>query len=133
MLKKIAIVLVVFLASAALVATVGFGSEPKSSVVPLAAEPACPATGCASTECHDYANVPYPDGIHAMNCPKASCSSTDCHAWDTLISGYRQASDASLNLWVLAPVALCVVLVAVVRASSRGAKVGKVGKGGSDG
>lgn len=65
----------------------------------------CPATGCASGECHDYANVPGPDGVHEMVCPESTCSSAECHAWDTLVSGgYRSASDASLNLWVLGPV-----------------------------
>lgn len=47
--------------------------------------------------------------------PEASCASTECHAWDTLATRYYQASDASLNLWVLAPVALVVGLVLIVR------------------
>ena len=75
----------------------------------------CPAVGCASGECHGLDDVPAPDGIHEMNCPEVSCSSVECHAWDTLATRYRQASDASLNLWVLAPVVLVVALVLLVR------------------
>lgn len=50
------------------------------------------------------AMIRHHDGIHEMNCPEASCSSVECHAWDTLTSRYHQASDASLNLWILAPI-----------------------------
>ena len=53
--------------------------------------------------------------MHEMTCPEASCASTECHAWNSLTTRYRQASDASLNLWVLAPVALVVGLVLIVR------------------
>ena len=59
--------------------------------------------------------MPQPDGIHEMNCPEASCSSVECHAWDTLTSRYHQASDASLNLWILAPVVGVVALVMLVK------------------
>ena len=45
----------------------------------------------------------------------SGCASVECHAWDTLATRYYQASDASLNLWVLAPVALVVGLVLIVR------------------
>lgn len=75
----------------------------------------CPAVGCASGSCHGFDDVPEPDGVHEMTCPEASCASTECHAWDTLATRYYQASDASLNLWVLAPVALVVGLVLIVR------------------
>ena len=75
----------------------------------------CPATSCASGSCHGFDDVPSPDGVHEMSCPEASCASVECHAWDTLTTRYHQASDASLNLWVLAPVALVVGLVLIVR------------------
>ena len=40
-----------------------------------------------------------------MSCPESTCASVECHAWETLVGGgYRSASDASLNLWVLGPV-----------------------------
>lgn len=76
---------------------------------------ACPATGCASGACHGYDDVPEPDGIHEMTCPEAGCASVECHAWDTLRGRYHQASDASLNVWVLMPVVLVLALVFVVR------------------
>ena len=50
-----------------------------------------------------------------MTCPEAACSSTECHAWDSLTNRYHQASDASLNLWILAPVVLVVGLVLLVK------------------
>ena len=81
----------------------------------IEADSPCPAVGCASGECHGFDDVPEPDGVHEMTCPEASCASTECHAWDTLATRYYQASDASLNLWVLAPVALVVGLVLIVR------------------
>ena len=46
-----------------------------------------------------------PDGVHEMVCPELTCALVECHAWETLVGGgYRSASDASLNLWVLGPV-----------------------------
>lgn len=76
---------------------------------------ACPAVGCASGTCHGFDDVPQPDGIHEMACPEAGCTSVECHAWDALSTRYHQASDASLNLWLLAPVVLVVCLVVLVR------------------
>ena len=82
--------------------------------------------GCASGECHGFDDVPEPDGVHEMDCPEVACSSVECHAWESLMTGYRQASDASLNVWVLAPVTFVVVLVAMVRFLSKsGGKDGR--------
>ena len=77
---------------------------------------AVPCDRGASGECHDYANVPGPDGVHEMVCPESTCASVECHAWDTLVSGgYRSASDASLNLWVLGPVVFFGGLILVLK------------------
>ncbi len=120
MVRKTLLTAVLFAVALALTIVAGFSLSQESSVVPLSQDTPCPAVGCASGECHDYANVPVPDGVHEMTCPEASCSSVDCHAWDALSGGYRQASDASLNVWILAPVALVVALVAMVLLLSRG-------------
>ena len=85
----------------------------------ITAESACPATGCASGTCHGYEAIPEPDGMHAMICPEAGCASVECHAWDALGNRYRQANDASLNLWVLLPVLVIAGLVALVRKGGR--------------
>ena len=98
MFKKLLVTLVAFLLAGACVLAAGAA-----------------AVGCASGSCHGFDDVPEPDGVHEMTCPEASCASTECHAWDTLATRYYQASDASLNLWVLAPVALVVGLVLIVR------------------
>ena len=59
---------------------------------------------------------PAPDGVHEMVCPESTCASVECHAWDTLVSGgYRSASDASLNLWVLGPVVFFGGLILVLK------------------
>ncbi|HIR02096.1 MAG TPA: hypothetical protein IAA69_07550 [Candidatus Aveggerthella stercoripullorum] len=116
MVKKIVIVVAAFALVFATVFGVGMAVG-KDVGLPQAitAESACPPTGCASGECHGFENIPEPDGVHEMDCPEASCSSVECHAWDSLRTGYRQASDASLNLWILAPVVLVVGLVLIVR------------------
>lgn len=75
----------------------------------------CPAVGCASGQCHSFDDVPEPDGVHNMNCPEASCASVECHAWETLADHYRQASDASLTLWIVVPVLIVLALVLVTR------------------
>ena len=116
---KLNLTLGVLLAFCAAVAAVGLALEPKSAVEPIAADSPCPATGCANGECHGFGDVPEPDGATEMTCPEVSCASAECHAWDSLTSRYHQASDASLNVWILMPVALVVGLVLVVRALSR--------------
>ena len=116
MMRKTVITLLVF----ALAGTAVFGAgllagDAVGAPQPIRADSPCPAVGCASGKCHGFDDVPSPDGVHEMSCPEASCASVECHAWDTLTTRYYRASDASLNLWVLAPVALVVGLVLIVR------------------
>lgn len=117
MVKKLLITFAALALIGACVLGAGALAQPGTAPLPLAIEESspCPATGCASGSCHGFDDVPEPDGVHEMTCPEASCASTECHAWDTLATRYYQASDASLNLWVLAPVALVVGLVLIVR------------------
>lgn len=120
-MKKFLITLAVFVVMAAAVIGLGAVAAPGSAAVgPLGASSLCPVAGCAMDgACHDYASVPVPDGAHEMACPEASCASTECHAWDSLTGRYHQASDASLNLWIVLPVVLVLVLVVVARKVDR--------------
>ena len=116
MLRKIIITLAAFALVGACVFAAGAAADPSVGFPrAIEADSPCPAVGCASGECHGFDDVPEPDGVHELSCPKASCSSVDCHAWDTLATRYHQASDASLNLWVLAPVVLVLALVLLGR------------------
>lgn len=115
MWKKGVTALLSFLLVGGTVFAVGSALEPATAVRPVEASSPCPAVGCASGSCHGFDNVPEPDGSTEMRCPEVSCSSVECHAWDTLSTRYYQASDASLNLWILAPVALVAGLVLIVR------------------
>lgn len=118
--KKLAITLAVFALLGACVLGAGALAQGGSSAAlpqRITAESSCPATGCASGSCHGFDDVPEPDGVHEMTCPEAGCASTECHAWDTLRGRYHQASDASLNLWILMPAALVVACVALARKS----------------
>ena len=108
MVRKLAITLAAFALVCAVVLGAGALAEPATALRPVEAASPCPAAGCASGECHGFDAVPGPDGAHEMRCPEASCASVECHAWDSLVGRYRQASDASLNVWVLMPVALAV-------------------------
>lgn len=106
----------------ALVVTVtlaGFAMAPSTAIQPIAADSPCPATGCASGACHGFDAVPEPDGVHEMVCPEAGCASVECHGWDSLIGRYHQASDMSLNVWILMPVALVLGLWLLVRRMGR--------------
>ena len=102
------------------VAVVGFAAVPSSAIQPIAADSPCPAAGCASGVCHGFDAVPESDGVHEMMCPEAGCASVECHGWDSLIGRYHQASDMSLNLWILMPVALVLGLWVVSRRLSKG-------------
>ena len=117
MAKKLICVIASFaLAAACVFAAASVSSADVGAPRRIDTSSPCPATGCASGQCHDYAHVPQPDGVHEMACPESTCSSTDCHAWETLTGGgYRSASDASLNLWVLGPVVFFGGLVLLLR------------------
>lgn len=116
MIRKIFIVLAAFLFVGACVFAGGAAANTTVGLPkPIEPHSLCPAVRCASGSCHGFDDVPEPDGIHEMDCPEAACSSVECHAWDTLATRYHQASDASLNLWILAPVTLVVGLVLIVR------------------
>ena len=116
MMRKILVALAAFLLVGACVFAGGAVADTSVGLPePIGPDSPCPAAGCASGSCHGFDDVPAPDGVHEMTCPEATCASVECHAWDTLSTRYYQASDASLNLWVLAPVALAVGLVLIVR------------------
>ena len=116
MSKKIALTLLTLAVVVACTLGVGALASPGSvAVAPVVDTSACPATGCASGVCHGFDNVPVPDGVSEMLCPEATCASTECHAWDTLVGRYHQASDVSMNLWILFPVMFVVGLVLLVR------------------
>ena len=119
MLKKTLLALAAFAVAGALALGAGFMLESDSAVKPIEAGSPCPVVGCASGECHGFGDVPEPDGVTEMSCPEATCADVECHAWDTLQGRYKQASDASLNIWILAPVVLVVGLVLLVGALSR--------------
>ena len=119
MIRKALLSLAAFAVAGALALGAGFALEPESAVKSIDAGSPCPVVGCASGDCHGYADVPEPDGVTDMSCPEATCADVECHAWDTLQGRYKQASDASLNIWILAPAVLVVGLVVLVGALSR--------------
>mgnify|MGYP003193626553 CR=1 FL=1 len=99
-MKKIAVTAAVFLLAAVCSVGAVMLVQPEAlSVRPITETSPCP--------------------VHEMTCPEASCASVECHGWETLGSRYHQASDASLNLWILMPVALVVALVGIVRKVGR--------------
>ena len=116
MMKKTLVTVLAFLAVGACVLLAGVVADPSAGLPkPIEADSPCPATGCASGSCHGFDDVPEPDGVHEMTCPEATCASVECHAWDTLTTRYYQPSDASMNVWLLLPVALVVGLVLLVK------------------
>lgn len=119
--KKLLAALALLAAIAAAIAA-GFALAPDSAIRPIAADSPCPAAGCASGACHGFDAVPEPDGAHEMMCPEAGCASVECHGWNSLIGRYHQASDMSLNVWVLMPVTLVLGLWLLVRRAGRGAR-----------
>ena len=115
MVRRFLITLAAFAVVGACVFAVGIAADPATGIRAVEVDSPCPAVGCASGSCHGFGDVPEPDGVHEMACPEAGCASVECHAWDTLATRYRRASDASLNLWILAPVVLVGLLVLIVR------------------
>ena len=115
MVRRFLITLAAFAVVGACVFAVGIAADPATGIRAVEVDSPCPAVGGASGSCHGFDDVPEPDGGHEMACPEAGCAAVECHAWDTLATRYHQASDASLNLWILAPVALVVGLVLIVR------------------
>lgn len=113
--EKTILAVTVFLIVGLAVFSVAVFSDPKVSF-PKAIEEssACPAAGCASGACYGFDAVPKPDGVYEMTCLEVGCATVECHAWDTLSTRCYQPSDASLNLWVLAPVVLVAGLVLLV-------------------
>ena len=120
MFKKLLVTLVAFLLAGAGVLAAGAAAEPATGVRPIEADSPCPAVGCASGSCHGFDAVPEPDGRSEMRCPEAGCASVECHGWDTLTGRYHQASDMSLNLWILMPVTLVLGLWLAVHGLSKG-------------
>lgn len=116
MIRKFILTLAVFASLCVAVFAVGILSN-STVAVPRAiqADSACPVAGCASGECHDYSQVPVPDGTFELSCPETGCASSDCHAWESLFSAYRTPSDASLNVWILAPAVLLLGLWALLK------------------
>lgn len=115
-MRKMGITIVVFaIAMGAVFGVAALASDDVALPRAITESSSCPAVGCASGRCHSFDNVPEPDGLHDMTCPEASCASVECHAWETLADRYRQASDASLTLWIVVPVAIVLALVLVTR------------------
>ena len=116
MIRKIAITLALFVLVCGVAFAVGAAADPAVGFPrEITADSLCPVTSCASGSCHGFDTVPEPDGMHEMVCPKATCSSVECHAWDTLVERYHQPSDASLNVWLVAPAVLVVGFVLLVK------------------
>ncbi len=118
--KKLLVTFVIFVLFG--VATFGISAfaSPTSVALPttITEETPCPVAGCIQPDggCHTAEAPPVVDGSFSMTCPKiTSCSDITCHAGDRLINRYNQPSDASLNLWILAPVVLTLGLVLLVR------------------
>lgn len=112
----------VIVALVAVVAAVGLALAPSTAIQPIAVDSPRLAAGCASGACHGFDAVPEPDGVHEMMRPEAGCASAECHGWDSLIGRYHQASDMSLNVWILMPVALVLGLWLLVLRMGRGAR-----------
>lgn len=117
--KKLLITFMAFAFVGILVFLVGWAGATQEVALPqrITPEVLCPVAGCAQREeCHAAAKPPFPDGTFEMICPRVrSCSDTDCHAWDRIEATRSKPSDASMNLWILAPVILVVTLVVIVR------------------
>jgi hypothetical protein len=119
MLRKGIIVIAIFvLVSAAVFGTAALAA-PAQVTLPqvITADTRCPVAGCTQKEgCHAAGPAPAIDGSFEMTCPKVTgCTDVNCHAYDRLTSHYNKPSDASLNLWIVAPVLFVVGLVLIVK------------------
>ena len=119
-MKKIAVTAAVFLLAAVCSVGAVMLVQPEAlSVRPITETSPCPVVGCASGSCHGFDDVPEPHAVHEITSPDATCATDDSHGCETLGSRYHQASDASLNLWILMPVVLVVALVGIARKVGR--------------
>ena len=100
MLKKL-VATAVLAALVSAVAIVGFAAPRRlSSPSPLIR--AVSGRRCASDACHGFERCPRPDRAMRKVCPGPDTRSTECcHGWGSLIERYHQASDMSLNVWIL--------------------------------
>jgi hypothetical protein len=119
MARKLVITLIVFLLFGAAVLGAGFAVSPEAVALPgpITAESTCPVAGCTQPDgsCHADVAYPVPDGTFVMACPHIKgCTGTECHAFDR-IEQAGHPSDASLNLWIIAPTLVVVGLVAFLR------------------
>jgi hypothetical protein len=121
-LKRLLLTLALFLFVGVLVFFAGRSYDGQSVALPqpITAATPCPVAGCTQPDgaCHAAAPAPAPDGSFEMACPRITgCVDSDCHAWERIEASAMRGkpSDASLNLWILAPVVLIVGLVVLVR------------------
>ncbi|MDR1014915.1 MAG: hypothetical protein LBL86_08085 [Coriobacteriales bacterium] len=118
--KKLLVTFVLFVLLGILTFLAGWASDKETVALPqtIRAETPCPVAGCTQPDasCHAAGPAPVPNGTLTMECPRVKgCSETDCHAWSRIETTRSKPSDASMNLWILAPVVLVLVLVAMVR------------------
>jgi hypothetical protein len=118
--KKLVLMLATFAIAGVLVFVIGWASNSQSVALPqrITEETPCPVAGCLQPDgaCHTASAPPAPDGSFAMTCPRIEgCSDVQCHAWDRIEATRSKPSDASMNLWILAPVVFVLGLVIIVR------------------
>ena len=87
------------------VAGVGFALAPDSGVHPLTAEAVCPVAGCATVSCATGTTL-FPNPMVTARCvvPRLVARRSSATAGILSRGRYHQASDMSLNLWILMPV-----------------------------
>jgi hypothetical protein len=119
MLRRLLLALFTFGLVGALTFLVGWAVGQPTVVLPerITVTTVCPVAGCAQADgCHAAMPAPVPDGSFEMLCPRTEgCTDVECHAWDHIKASRSRPSDASLNLWILAPMVLVVGLVLLIR------------------
>ncbi|MDR1422539.1 MAG: hypothetical protein LBI64_06730 [Coriobacteriales bacterium] len=118
--KKFILTLVVFVAVGALVFVTSwaFNTQGIALPAPITEETLCPVAGCTQPDkgCHAAQAAPEPDGSFTMICPRVKgCADSTCHAWERIDAPRSKPSDASMNLWILAPVILVLGLMGLTR------------------